>query len=134
MGWALTPRLAGKGDAIINDGKQYEAGVFIAAERVDSKSQKLVGGQTRARPSSRAVWRAAFPIEHLDENPEAKELFDMTNGNELIVRTWLGPLTYALTPTREDLIVWIMNYDVTDNEAESWNNAIEADEVLEGIA
>jgi len=80
----------GKGGAITDDGKRYEADVVIAADGVGSKSQKLVGGQVRARSSGRAIWRAAFPIEHLDKNPEVKEFFHLVNGTEPIVRTWFG--------------------------------------------
>lgn len=123
----------GKGGAITDDGKRYEADVVIAADGVGSKSQKLVGGQVRARSSGRAIWRAAFPIEHLDKNPEVKEFFHLVNGTEPIVRTWFGPSTYALTLTREDLMVWIINHDVTGSEAESWNHTIEVDEVLDGM-
>lgn len=80
----------GKGGVITDDGKRYEADVVIAADGVGSKSQKLVGGQVRAVSSGRAMWRAAFPIEHLDQDPEVKEFFHMINGQDPIVRTWLG--------------------------------------------
>lgn len=102
----------GKAYCSTEDGKTYEADVIIAADGVGSKSQKLVGGQVRAQPSGRAMWRAAFPIQELDKNPKVKEFFKMMPGNEPIVRTWLGPSTYALTLTREDVMVWIMNHDV----------------------
>ena len=85
----------GKGGAITNDGKRYEAEVVIAADGVGSKSQKLVGGQVRARSSGGAMWRAIFPIEHLDKNPEVKEFFHLISGTEPIVRTWLGCLPYT---------------------------------------
>ncbi|CAG5149296.1 uncharacterized protein ALTATR162_LOCUS2335 [Alternaria atra] len=123
----------GKGGCTTDDGKRYEADVVIAADGVGSKSQKLVGGQVRARPSGRAMWRAAFPREALDKDPEVKEFFKMMPGNEPIVRTWLGPSTYALTLSREDVMVWIMNHDVTGTEKESWNNTIEKEEVLDGM-
>lgn len=80
----------GKGRCVTSDGEEFEADVIIAADGVGSKSQKLVGGQVRARQSGRAMWRAAFPIEHLDQNPEVKEFFRMMPGNEPIIRTWLG--------------------------------------------
>lgn len=105
----------GKGIAVTDGGKRYEADVIIAADGVGSKSQKLVGGQVRARPSGRAMWRAAFPREHLDKDPKVKEFFKLMPGNEPIVRTWLGPSTYALTLSREDVMVWIMNHDVSDS-------------------
>jgi 2-polyprenyl-6-methoxyphenol hydroxylase-like FAD-dependent oxidoreductase len=103
----------GKASCVADDGELYEADVVIAADGVGSKSQKLVGGQVRATPSGRAMWRAAFPREALDANPRVKEFFKMQPGNEPIVRTWLGPSTYALTLTREDVMVWIMNHDVS---------------------
>jgi len=103
----------GKGGCVTEDGERYEADVVIAADGVGSKSQRLVGGQVRARPSGRAMWRAAFPVEHLEKNPEVKEFFKLMPNKEPIVRTWLGPSTYALTLTREDVMVWIMNHDVS---------------------
>jgi 2-polyprenyl-6-methoxyphenol hydroxylase-like FAD-dependent oxidoreductase len=102
----------GKAGCTTDDGKVYEADVVIAADGVGSKSQKLVGGQVRARPSGRAMWRAAFPREALDKNQKVKEFFKMMPDDEPIVRTWLGPSTYALTLSREDVMVWIMNHDV----------------------
>lgn len=81
---------AGKGGVITEDGTRHEADLVIAADGVGSKSQKLVGGQVRAISSGRAMWRAAFPIEHLDQNPKVKEFFAMINGEDPIVRSWLG--------------------------------------------
>jgi 2-polyprenyl-6-methoxyphenol hydroxylase-like FAD-dependent oxidoreductase len=82
----------GKAVAITDDGQRYEADVIIAADGVGSKSQKLVGGQVRARSSGRAMWRAAFPREHLEINPKVQEFFKMVGPreNESIVRTFLG--------------------------------------------
>jgi 2-polyprenyl-6-methoxyphenol hydroxylase-like FAD-dependent oxidoreductase len=80
----------GKGGAITEDGARYEADIVIAADGVGSKSQKLVGGQVRAQKSGRAMWRAAFPRKELDKNPEVKEFFQLVNGKDPIVRTWLG--------------------------------------------
>lgn len=81
----------GKAYAINDAGEKFEADVIIAADGVGSKSQKLVGGQVRAVSSGRAMWRAAFPIECLDQKPEVKEFFKMANdGANPIVRTWLG--------------------------------------------
>jgi 2-polyprenyl-6-methoxyphenol hydroxylase-like FAD-dependent oxidoreductase len=75
---------------ITDDGRRFEADIVIAADGVGSKSQKIVGGQVRARSSGRAMWRAAFPIEHLDQNPEVKEFFSLYENKYPIVRTWLG--------------------------------------------
>jgi len=81
---------SGKGGVITDDGKRYEADIVIAADGVGSKSQKIVGGQVRAVPSGRAMWRAAFPKENLDKDPEVKKHFDMMPGDQPIVRTYLG--------------------------------------------
>lgn len=80
----------GKGGCVTDDGKRYEADVVIAADGVGSKSQALVGGLVRAKSSGRAMWRAAFPVEHLGKNPEVKEAFKLMPNNEPIVRTYLG--------------------------------------------
>jgi 2-polyprenyl-6-methoxyphenol hydroxylase-like FAD-dependent oxidoreductase len=105
----------GKGGCITQDGKRYEADVVIAADGVGSKSQKLVGGQVRAVSSGRAMWRAAFPIENLDKDPEVKEHYKMVgpNDSEPIVRTYLGPGTYAMTLTRPETMIWIINHNVS---------------------
>lgn len=105
----------GKGGCIDADGKHYEADVVVAADGIGSKSQKLVGGQVRARSSGRAMWRAAFDVSHLDQDPEVKDFYKMAgpNNSEPIVRTFLGPSTYALTLTRPDTMIWIMNHDVS---------------------
>ena len=75
---------------ISDDGRRFEADIVIAADGVGSKSQRIVGGQIRARPSGRAIWRGAFPIEHVDRNPEVKEFFSLYENRYPIVRTWLG--------------------------------------------
>lgn len=81
---------SGKGGVITDDGTRYKADIVIAADGVGSKSQKLVGGQVRAQKSGRAMWRAAFPRKHLDQNPEVKEFFGLINKTDPVVRTWLG--------------------------------------------
>jgi 2-polyprenyl-6-methoxyphenol hydroxylase-like FAD-dependent oxidoreductase len=84
---------AGKAWVVTDQGERFEGDVVIAADGVGSKSQKLVGGQVRAMKSGRAMWRAAFPREHLDKHPEVKEFFKMKDGatgEEPIIRTWLG--------------------------------------------
>jgi 2-polyprenyl-6-methoxyphenol hydroxylase-like FAD-dependent oxidoreductase len=79
-----------RGGVVTEYGTRHGADMVIAADGVSSKSQALVGGQVRAISSGGAMWRAAFPIEHLYSNPEVKEFFSMINGEDLIVRTWLG--------------------------------------------
>jgi 2-polyprenyl-6-methoxyphenol hydroxylase-like FAD-dependent oxidoreductase len=83
----------GKAGVETDKGERFEGDIVIAADGVGSKSQKLVGGQVRAMKSGRAMWRAAFPREHLDKNAEVKEFFKMhpgKTGDEPIIRTWLG--------------------------------------------
>ncbi|GAP88862.2 putative monooxygenase fad-binding protein [Rosellinia necatrix] len=122
-----------KAVAITDRGERFEADVVIAADGVGSKSQSLVGGEVRARSSGRAMWRAAFDSKHLDGNADAKEFFGRMageNNDEPMIRTFLGPGTYALALTRPGTIIWIMNHDVTGSEEESWTHTVESDEVL----
>lgn len=79
-----------RGGVILSNGYRRTADVVIAADGVGSKSQKLVGGEVRAKSSGRAMWRAAFPKEYLDQDPEVREFFHMIDGKDPIVRTWLG--------------------------------------------
>ncbi|KAI0512738.1 hypothetical protein F5B22DRAFT_657593 [Xylaria bambusicola] len=125
-----------KAVAVTEQGESFEADVVIAADGVGSKSQKLVGGQVRARSSGRAMWRAAFSSDHLDKSSEVKEFFAGMGGenkDEPIIRTFLGPGTYALTLTRPGTFIWIMNHDVTGSEEESWTHTVESDEVLHNM-
>ena len=80
----------GKGGVELEDGTKLEADIVIAADGIGSKSQKLVGGQVRARSSGRAMWRAVFPVEEMDKNPEVKEFFALQNGSDPIVRTFFA--------------------------------------------
>ena len=80
--------------------------------RFGSKSQKIVGGQIRARSSGRAVWRAAFPIEHLDQNPKAKEFFSLYENKYPIVRTWLGYDSEKLYWTSTTSLTAIQTFNV----------------------
>lgn len=89
---------AGKGGVVVEvEGgtEKHEAELVIAADGVGSKSQELVGGQVRAISSGRAIWRAVFPVEHLDANPKVKEFFPMVDGKDPAVRTWLGYVSYT---------------------------------------
>lgn len=125
----------GKGGCTSEDGRKFEADVVIAADGVGSKSQKLVGGQVRAKSSGRAMWRAAFPIENLDKDPEVKEHYKMIgpDDSEPIVRTYLGPGTYGMTLTRPETMIWIINHNATGSSAENWSNTIPSKEVLDNM-
>lgn len=82
-----------KAVAITDKRERFEADVVIAADGVGSRSQKLVGGQVRAKSSGRAIWRASFSSEHLDKHPELKEFFGNMpgkNDGEPIIRKFLG--------------------------------------------
>ncbi|KAF2746385.1 FAD/NAD(P)-binding domain-containing protein [Sporormia fimetaria CBS 119925] len=123
-----------KGGVITADGKRHEADVVIAADGVGSKSQALVGGVVRAKASGRAMWRAAFPYKIVEEHPELKKFWSvMQPGDQPIVRTFLGPGTYALTLSRKDVMVWIINHATTGSEEENWNHTISKEEVLKGL-
>ncbi|KAH9899043.1 FAD/NAD(P)-binding domain-containing protein [Xylariomycetidae sp. FL2044] len=124
-----------KAGVVIDNGERFEADVVIAADGVGSKSQKLLGGQVRAMSSGRAMWRAAFPAGHLDKKPELKKFLKLLGpeGNEPVIRTWLGPGTYGMILVRSDTIVWLMNHDVTGSEAENWHNTVEPEDVLSNM-
>jgi 2-polyprenyl-6-methoxyphenol hydroxylase-like FAD-dependent oxidoreductase len=78
-----------KAGIVTKEGEKIEADIVIAADGVGSKSQRVVGGQVRAIQSGRAMWRAAFPIENLDQDEEVKKTFCLIDGNP-IVRTFLA--------------------------------------------
>ncbi|KAI1093234.1 FAD/NAD(P)-binding domain-containing protein [Rostrohypoxylon terebratum] len=124
-----------KAGVVTDKGDKFEADIVIAADGVGSKCQKLVGGQVRAMSAGRAMWRAAFPIHHLEKNPKLKEFLKLggPNGNEPMVRTWLGQGTYCMVLVRKETCVWIMNHDITGSEEESWVHTVEWPDVLSNI-
>lgn len=79
-----------KGGVKLDDGRVLEADLVIAADGIGSKSQKLVGGQIKARSSGRAMWRAVFPVEEMDKDPVVKEHFGLQDGSDPIVRTFFA--------------------------------------------
>jgi flavin-dependent dehydrogenase len=103
----------GKAYCETEGGDEFEADVIIVADGIGSRSQNITGGQKRANRSGRAIWRAAFPATHLEKNKDVKEFFKLMPGGEPILRAWLAPGGYALTLTRPDTIVWVMNHDVS---------------------
>ncbi|CAN9269382.1 unnamed protein product [Alternaria alternata] len=108
-----------------------QTGKEVAPRTMASATRRT--SSSRPTALDRRVRSLLADKEALDKDPEVKEFFKMMPGNEPIVRTWLGPSTYALTLSREDVMVWIMNHDVTGTEKESWNNTIEKEEVLDGM-
>ena len=74
----------------LEDGTRILADIVVAADGIGSKSQKLVGGQVRAKSSGRAMWRAVFPVEELDKSPEVNDFFKLQNGQDPIVRTFFA--------------------------------------------
>jgi 2-polyprenyl-6-methoxyphenol hydroxylase-like FAD-dependent oxidoreductase len=101
---------AGKGGVVVEGGIKHEADLVVAADGVGSKSQVLLGGQVRAISSGRAIWRAVFPVEHLDANPRVKEFFSMIDGRDPVVKTWLGYGVLTLA-----LIIWCSSSNVVTN-------------------
>lgn len=122
-----------KGGVELGDGTKLKAELVVAADGIGSKATGLMGGEVRARSSGRAMWRAMMPAECLDADPQVKEFFELKDGVDPIVRTWFGPGSYALTLTRDDFVVWIINHDATGTETESWNDTIDADEVIKAM-
>lgn len=122
-----------KAGVVTDEGERFVADVVIAADGVGSKSQALVGGEVRAKPSGRAMWRASFDIAHLDQNQEVKDFFTLADNGRPMLRSWLGPSTYALTFTLPEKVVWVINHDTTGTESENWNATVPNEEVIEGM-
>jgi len=78
------------GGVELDDGTTLTADVVIAADGIGSKSQRLVGGQVRAKSSGRAMWRAVFPVKELDKDPQVRDFFKLQNDEDPIVRTFFA--------------------------------------------
>ena len=63
---------------------------MVAADGIESKANKLVGGEVRARSSGRAMWRAVMSVSCLESDPEVKEVYSLKDGVDPIVRTYFA--------------------------------------------
>lgn len=78
------------GGVELEDGEKITAELVVAADGIGSKSNKLVGGEVRARSSGRAMWRAVFPVHELEKDPEVRDFFALKDETDPIVRTWFA--------------------------------------------
>jgi len=74
----------------LEDGRTERAELVIAADGIGSKSNRLTGGEVRARSSGRAMWRAVFPVSELEKDPGVRDFFALKDGKDPIVRTWFA--------------------------------------------
>jgi 2-polyprenyl-6-methoxyphenol hydroxylase-like FAD-dependent oxidoreductase len=77
----------GRAGVILKDGSRLEADLVVAADGVRGKSWSLVAGHpVPARSSGDAVFRVAFPAEHVLSDPDIVQRFpfDEKTGRSII--------------------------------------------------
>ena len=77
----------GRAGVVLSGGTRLEADLVVAADGVRGKSWSLVAGQpVPARSSGDAMFRVAFPVEHVLSDPEILKRFpfDAKTGRSII--------------------------------------------------
>jgi 2-polyprenyl-6-methoxyphenol hydroxylase-like FAD-dependent oxidoreductase len=76
---------------VLDDGRNIEADVVIAADGLGTKSHKLVNGHDiRAHSTGYSVYRTAFPAELLAADPVVDKRFQMLENGHPLVEMWAG--------------------------------------------
>ena len=79
-----------KGYAVLGDGSRIEADLVVAADGIGTKSGQLLGHPLRARSSGSAVYRCAYPVEIVDDDPVLKEHFRLHENEGGVSEMWMG--------------------------------------------
>lgn len=81
----------GRAGVLLKDGSRMEADLVVAADGVRGKSWSLVAGQpVPARSSGDAMFRVAFPVEHVLSDPEIVQRFPFDASGRSIIHLIFG--------------------------------------------
>ena len=75
----------------LDNRKILEADLVVAADGIGSHSTNITMGQeVRARSTGISIYRAAYPVEIVNSDPEIVEKFEMAPNGSPIAQMWLG--------------------------------------------
>ncbi|KAL8714641.1 MAG: hypothetical protein Q9220_001590 [cf. Caloplaca sp. 1 TL-2023] len=121
----------GAGGVIFENGEKDEADVVVAADGLKSHSGKIVSGiDIRPKESGMAIYRAAYPVEHIFSEPLVRERWKYQKGDRPIWEFWLGAGLHVLIVVTEDIVVWGLTHKDNGSATENWTPNVEPDEVL----
>ncbi|KAL8951983.1 MAG: hypothetical protein Q9222_002075 [Ikaeria aurantiellina] len=104
---------AGIGGVLFDDGGKDEANLVVAADGLKSHSGKIVSGiDIRPKESGMAIYRAAYPVEHIFSEPLVRERWNYQKGERPVWEFWLGAGLHVLIVVTEDIVVWGLTHKV----------------------
>ncbi|KAK6827176.1 hypothetical protein PG987_010517 [Apiospora arundinis] len=121
----------GVGGVVLEDGRKRAADIVVAADGVRTKSSTIVSGMpTGLQRSGKALYRAAFPIEHALRDPLVQEMWNFKKDDKPIWQFWIGNGCHASMALTHDVAFWgfMHTHDVTAHE--SWVPDVDPAEVI----
>ena len=83
--------ITGIGGVVLESGDKREASVVVAADGIKTHSGKLISGEDLPpKESGMAIYRAAYPVEHIFSEPLVRERWKYKKGDRPIWEFWLG--------------------------------------------
>ncbi|KAL8820679.1 MAG: hypothetical protein Q9191_007464 [Dirinaria sp. TL-2023a] len=131
--------VSGVGGVVLESGEKGEADVVVAADGIKTCSGKIISGaDIQPKESGMAVYRSAYPVEHIFSEPLVQERWGHKKGDRPIWEFWLGTTAKSLTSCslhKDDGSAtesWTPNVDpgdvpkVMEREAPGWHPALAA--------
>ena len=82
---------AGFGGVVLESGEKRQADVVVAADGIKTRSSKIISGvDIQPKESGMAIYRAAYPVEHVSSEPLVQERWKYKKGERPIWEFWLG--------------------------------------------
>ena len=82
---------AGIGGVLLESGERREADVVVAADGIKTHSGKIVSGaDVPLQETGMAIYRSAYPVEHIYSEPLVRERWHRNKGDRPIWEFWLG--------------------------------------------
>ncbi|KAK8117031.1 uncharacterized protein PG998_005312 [Apiospora kogelbergensis] len=119
----------------LDDGRNVEADVVVAADGIGTKSHKLVNGQEiRAWPSGLAGFRAAFPVAVIADDAEISERTKILDDGHPHFQLFNGAGLHMTMMRTEDTMTWGMTHKDTGTAAESWYANVDPAAVMDFVS
>lgn len=81
----------GIGGVILESGDRYEADVVVAADGIKTHSGTIISGaDIQPKETGMAIYRAAYPIEHISSETLVQKRWKHSKGDRPIWEFWLG--------------------------------------------
>lgn len=123
-----------EGGVELANGETIQASMVVAADGIHSKSWTLVSGEEPAiYPSGLAMFRAAFPIEHIMSNPSLRERW-MPAPNEDKMGFFLAPGSFGIVLFGQHTASWVWQHrENPQTSCESWAATLSPEDALKQL-